>query len=93
MSDSLMIFLNFVLCAIGGLICICRLKFIGPHTKIAITYHYRMWLTLFAWSALSWTYGEIPSWVHIGLSGGALLQLILGSKPWKYGAPTYTIKP
>lgn len=92
MSEQIIIALNLLACITGGFIVVCRLKFITPRTKESIRWHYVMWFTLFAWSGLSWTYGDIPGWAQLALSCGGLFQLILGSRPWKYGQPDYALK-
>lgn len=93
MNEHFLIALNFLLCSVGGFIVVCRLKFISPRTKESIRWHYVMWFTMFSWSGLSWTYGDVPGLSQLGLSAAGVFQLILGSRPWKYGAPDYTVKP
>ena len=92
MNESILIFLNMIVCGTGGFIVVCRLKFLNSNTKPHVRYHYIMWFPLFAWSALSYTYGDVPGLSQLALSCGAVAQLILGSKPWKYGPPKYTMK-
>jgi len=92
MNESFFVALNLFVCSMGGFIVVCRLKFITPRTKDSIRWHYVMWLTIFAWSGWSWTYGDVPGLSQLALSSAGLLQLILGSRPWKYGAPSYTVK-
>lgn len=94
LAEQILFSFNFMLCLVGGFICICRLRFIKSTTKQPIKWHYVMWLTLFGMSAMSWwLFGDPPTFGQFLLGLGGVGQLLLGSSAWKDGAPKYSVKP
>lgn len=84
---------NLVVCLAGGYLCICRLRIMrASMTKKSVRVQYSIWFALFVSSALSFTYGEPPTWTQLVLTAFTLLVLLIGSAAWSAGPPRYTMR-
>jgi len=92
-QSDFLIALNFLVCGAGLLVCVCRLAEMSKATtKVIIRVQYSVWFGLFVASAISWTYDEPATLVHLVMSSAVFFNLLLGVKAWRYGPPDYTFQ-
>lgn len=90
-SELMMLGVNFLVCAVGAQVCICRMKDMSrSSTKLTIRLQYMLWFSYFCASAISWTYDEPASLTQTIMSACVLAQLMLGFSAWRFGPPSYT---
>lgn len=93
MGNETIVFFNWIACALGGWICLCRLsKMSESRTKLAIRWQYVLWFTFFAISGWSFAFGAIPSVVQLMLTATVAAALFLGMPAWFAGLPGYAKK-
>jgi hypothetical protein len=90
---SALILANIFICAVGLVICACRLGHMSERTtKIEIRLSYVIWVSTLVASSLSWTYGEYPSIAQVSMSLAIVAHLAMGIGAWRNGAPDYSFR-
>ncbi len=91
----LMAIVNAVLCCGVGVICMCRIKAMGPQTRLVFRGVYVAMLVGSLASALQSITPPLytwPSWADISINAALLAWLWSGRHAW-LKAPEYTTKP
>lgn len=93
-SELVMIALNWLICFVGGCLCVVRIGAMqGGVVKRTIRVQYMLWFALMAASGWSFLYDQPPTLTQMMLSAGILAHLSIGFKVWRHGPPAYAIKP
>jgi hypothetical protein len=82
---------NFIVCTIGGIICMCRLGRMSNRTKTVILMQYVFWLMAFSLSNLA-SLVQTVNIAQLGFSMAAMMHQVSGFRAWKYGVPAYAVK-
>lgn len=82
--------LNFLLCGVGGVICICRLNAMSGNylpVRRVVKMEYRIWVAALAFSAFRPWIGEWPGYATIVVDIGILWSMLASNKAWAGDAP------
>ncbi len=92
--EQLMIVINWIVCFSGIVVSVCRLgQMQGDVTKLSVRIIYTIYVVMFATSASSYWYGEIPGRAQIGMGILLLSVLMVSFGAWRFGPPVHTFKP
>lgn len=93
MSEAVLVALNAVACLAGMWVCLCRMgQMSGSLTKLSIRIQYAITFSIFAASAISWTYHDPASLTQFAMTTALLAHLLIGTGAWRYGPPIYTMR-
>lgn len=86
--QTLMLALNFALCAGVVYIALCRLSAMNTHILVRVHLTYNLLIVSAAASALQyWLWGTYPDWPAIGFAAATISFLGMGARRWRNGVP------
>lgn len=90
MNETMLILANWIVCAAGGWLCLCRMtKMSGRGTKLAIRWQYTILFTIFFASGWSWIFGDPATFIQMFRAGLLVIYVAAGMPAWRHGQPEY----